>query len=222
MQRFLSLILLTVFPCLLPAQTLVIDARGTPAGTYYARIQVSDGGAVQWELVNNVVHLGGTTPPEPPAGELTTDLARAAHRALGDIQGDPDREHNTQQLAVAFAELASRIGSDFKPAATDTPWQSLADVTREVRRRLLGGTADKAWQPWVKAVAAEMAKLEAADQLDTVEQMKAAYQEVSKGLDYAPAPNGYPARRRLSPEMRELIIQIIRMVIEALLKGATS
>ena len=197
---------------------LVITAAGATDGTYYARIVVAQGVA-RCELIpaTSVYALGGRpkppSPPEPP--DNGSALARVAFDAVVLVTEDPDRDYNAQRQALMYAELAEHIGADFAPFVGPAPWQHLSQATRDVRARLIGPAAEEAWNPWRKAVSAEMARMESAGELKTADQMRKAYQDLAAGLERT---GGGEARRKLSPEMRDLILQVIRLILEALLK----
>lgn len=212
MRRILLFLLSIPLLGLVPpasGQVLVVEAGG--AGRYFVEITVSQSGAITLRQLENVAQLG--QPAEPPGdgdgGDLEADLAQVAYRALDEVE-DPQRDRNAQRLAIGFREFASHIGTRFTPdAGSDAPWQHLATATAEMRRELLGDAYD-AWKPWTNAVASQLSQQESDGQLTTAADMARAYREIADGLEYSPGE----LRKKLSPEVRALILQIVRLVLE--------
>lgn len=211
MTRYLTLLFLMFLTPTARGQVLVVEANAE--GTYYVAITVSPSGHVTLRQLDNVARLGTPTPPDGDGdgngGELDSDLARAIAQQKEKVP-EANQDNHGERLALGFRQLRDRIGTAFQPDPdSDAPWQQLANATRQVRRALLGDDHD-AWLPVFERMSAEMSWMERAGELSTVEQMRDAYEQIARGLEHSPGE----ARRRLSPEVRDLILQIIRLILE--------
>lgn len=203
------------------AQVLVVEANGQAAGTYYLELTLSADGQLTARTIGNVLRLSTapapptvppTTPPTTPTAGLDSAIARAAYGGLSKV-ADPNREHQRLQLAILYRELREYIGREF----TGPPWQRLATATKEARVALLGEQSEANWRPWVEAVAVEFAALEklAGGQGLQADQLRGAYGQVAIGLEHHPDGQA----RALDPQVRQLIVRIVRLILEQLLAG---
>lgn len=215
MRRLSAILAVLLLAMPAAGQVLVVEANRT--GTYYVQITVSPSGSITLTEIPNLARLGEpTTPPggdgdggDDGGGELS-ELSRVAHESIP--AADPRAGINAQKLAVGFRALAGEIGQRFVPDPdSDAPWQKLADATTRMRRALLGD-AYQTWHPWTRDIGDALRRLENAGQLRTAEQMRDAYLQIARGLEYSPGE----ARGDLAPHWRDLILQIVAMILEQL------
>jgi hypothetical protein len=203
-----ALALALVVPAL--GQTVVVDAAGAASGKYWIEVRVENG-QVTAEVVPNgqiiVLADGDTGGPVDPE----SSLAKVSLKAK-DLVTDVKKDANSVKLSAVYEALAREIGDKFTHEGGEAPWQKLANATKVIRATILGESADN-WQPWMDAIGKALSAMEEANKLDDDAAMQQAYRDIAQGLV------ADLSREDISPETWQMIIEIIRMLLELFLEG---
>jgi hypothetical protein len=195
------------------AQTLVVEGGGVSPGKYYIEVVVGPGGQIAGQVITSMVKLSGAPTPPPPPIPPASKLGKAACDSLA-LVTDVNKDYNATVRAAIYEEIEKHIGVELKKLTGPKPWQDVAAATKAATERIFSAEVNKAWFPWSAAIGAELKRMEEAGELATYDQMKNAFRDIVNGLQCSPNE----ARKPISPEMRDLIIQIIKMILEILLK----
>lgn len=218
MSRWLSLLVLWCCVQPLMAQSLVVLSEDLKAAWYAPS---ASSAAIPVDRVVRLTTLSGPQPPQPPTpGSTLRDLSAAWRTKVSPYS---KLDQHRQALEGMYQLLSEQIA-----AGRFQSLKQLTDLTAELRNILLG-TDRTRWDTWGRDVADEVVS-----SVGSLDDAALAYLEIALGLadgrDNALSEpeflvmlveSSLSSEDALSPELRELIMFLIRILLARFFPGGT-